>query len=275
MAYGTDGLSASDVALITNSDGRNNNSGWGDGGAWWIIIFLIFAFLGWGRNGFGGGFGGGFDGSPFNYSPCCTPATQQGLSDAFNFNQLDNGIRGVQNGLCDGFYAINSSIANLGSSLLQCCCETKSAIATNGYETRDAINTNANSINSNLCNGFNGINQAISNLGFNLQDCCCQTQRSIDGVNYNMAKNTSDIIQANNANTQRIIDTLTQNEITSLRTELQSAQLQLSNFSQTQNIVNQLRPCPVPAYITCSPYTSYNFNPYNYNNCGCGCGCGC
>ena len=275
MAYGTDGLSASDVALITNSDGRNNNSGWGDGGAWWIIIFLIFAFLGWGRNGFGGGFGGGFDGSPFNYSPCCTPATQQGLSDAFNFNQLDNGIRGVQNGLCDGFYAINSSIANLGSSLLQCCCETKSAIATNGYETRDAINTNANNINSNLCNGFNGINQAISNLGFNLQDCCCQTQRSIDGVNYNMAKNTSDIIQANNANTQRIIDTLTQNEITSLRTELQSAQLQLSNFSQTQNIVNQLRPCPVPAYITCSPYTSYNFNPYNYNNCSCGCGCGC
>ena len=275
MAYGTDGLSASDVALITNSDGRNNNSSWGDGGAWWIIIFLIFAFLGWGRNGFGGGFGGGFDGSPFNYSPCCTPATQQGLSDAFNFNQLDNGIRGVQNGLCDGFYAINSSIANLGSSLLQCCCETKSAIATNGYETRDAINTNANNINSNLCNGFNGINQAISNLGFNLQDCCCQTQRSIDGVNYNMAKNTSDIIQANNANTQRIIDTLTQNEITSLRTELQSAQLQLSNFSQTQNIVNQLRPCPVPAYITCSPYTSYNFNPYNYNNCGCGCGCGC
>lgn len=275
MAYGTDGLSASDVALITNSDGRNNNSSWGDGGAWWIIIFLIFAFLGWGRNGFGGGFGGGFDGSPFNYSPCCTPATQQGLSDAFNFNQLDNGIRGVQNGLCDGFYSINSSIANLGSSLLQCCCETKSAIATNGYETRDAINTNANNINSNLCNGFNGINQAISNLGFNLQDCCCQTQRSIDGVNYNMAKNTSDIIQANNANTQRIIDTLTQNEITSLRTELQSAQLQLSNFSQTQNIVNQLRPCPVPAYITCSPYTSYNFNPYNYNNCGCGCGCGC
>ena len=275
MAYGTDGLSASDVALITNSDSRNNNSGWGDGGAWWIIIFLIFAFLGWGRNGFGGGFGGGFDGSPFNYSPCCTPATQQGLSDAFNFNQLDNGIRGVQNGLCDGFYSINSSIANLGSSLLQCCCETKSAIATNGYETRDAINTNANSINSNLCNGFNGINQAINNLGFNLQDCCCQTQRSIDGVNYNMAKNTSDIIQANNANTQRIIDTLTQNEITSLRTELQSAQLQLSNFSQTQNIVNQLRPCPVPAYITCSPYTSYNFNPYNYNNCGCGCGCGC
>ena len=275
MAYGTDGLSASDVALITNSDGRNNNSGWGDGGAWWIIIFLIFAFLGWGRNGFGGGFGGGFDGSTFNYSPCCTPATQQGLSDAFNFNQLDNGIRGVQNGLCDGFYSINSSIANLGSALLQCCCETKSAIATNGYETRDAINTNANSINSNLCNGFNGINQAINNLGFNLQDCCCQTQRSIDGVNYNMAKNTSDIIQANNANTQRIIDTLTQNEITSLRTELQSAQLQLSNFSQTQNIVNQLRPCPVPAYITCSPYTSYNFNPYNYNNCGCGCGCGC
>lgn len=272
MAYGSDGLSASDVALLTGN--KNDSNGWGgEGGAWWIIIFLIFAFLGFGRNGNGFGSNGGSD-NPYAWSPCCTPATQQGLSDAFNFSQLDNGVRSMQNGICDGFYSINSSIANLGSSILQCCCDTKSAIATNGYETRDAINTNANAINSNLCNGFNGVNQAINTLGYNMQDCCCQTQRSIDGINYNMAKNACDIIQAGNANTQRIIDTLTQNEITSLRTELQSAQLQLSNNAQTQNLVNQLRPVPMPAYITCSPYASYNFNPFG-NNCGCNCGCGC
>lgn len=269
MGYGSEGLSASDVAVLTGSNGRNDGSGWGDSGAWWIIIFLIFAMQGWGR-GFGN-MGGGFDNcnNGYGWSPCCTPATQQGLSDAFNFNQLDNGVRGVQQGLCDGFYAMNSSIASLGSTLLQCCCETKSAIATNGYETRDAINTNSNNINSNLCQGFNGINQSINNLGFNLQDCCCQTQRAIDGINYNMAKNTSDIIQAGNANTQRIIDHLTQSEITSLRTELQSAQLQLSNNAQTDKLVDRLKPCPIPAYLTCSPYASYNFNPFN----GCGNGC--
>lgn len=274
MNYGTDGLSASDVALLTGrNSGYDGDGAWGNNGAWWIIIFLIFAMMGWGRNGFGGN-NNGNDG--YNcYNACCTPATQQGMTDAFNFNQLDNGIRGIQNGLCDGFYAINSSIAGLGSSLLQCCCETKTAIMQNGYETRDTINTNSNAINANLCNGFNGVNQGINNLGYKLQDCCCDIERNIDGVNYNMAKNTSEVIQAQNNNTQKIIDHLTQNEINSLRTELQSAQLQLSQLSQTSNIVNQIKPCPIPAYLTCSPYTSYNipFGFGNYNNC-CGCGCG-
>lgn len=163
MAY-SDGLSASDVALLTNDNNRNNS--WGDGGSWWIIVFLIFAFLGWGRNGFNGN---GNDGnSAANWSPCCTPATQQGLSDAMNFSQLDNATRGIQNGLCDGFYSMNSSIANLGYQLLECCCKTQSSIAETGYQTRDAINSNSNAINSNLCNGFNGVNQAINTLGFNL-----------------------------------------------------------------------------------------------------------
>lgn len=79
-----------------------------------------------------------------------------------------------------------------------------------------------------------------------------------------------DVIDAQNAGTQRIIDTITQDKIQSLQTELQSAQLQLSNVAQTNNIINALRPTPIPAYITCSPYqaaTGYN--------CGCNVGCGC
>ena len=279
MNYGSDGLSASDVALLTGNNG--NNGAWGDNGAWWIIIFLIFATMGWGRNGFGGGNygsdgGNGFNGFGWGFNPCCAPATQQGLSDAFNFNNLDNNIRGVQQGLCDGFYAVNTSILNLGQTLLQCCCDVKTGIMQNGYETRDAINTNANAIQASLCNGFNGVNQGINNLGYKLQDCCCETQRAIDGVNFNNAKNTSEIIQANNANTQRIIDHLTQSEITGLRTELQSAQLQLSQLSQTRALVNEIKPCPIPAYLTCSPYTSYSvpFNGFGYNN-GCGTNCGC
>ena len=90
-----------------------------------------------------------------------------------------------------------------------------------------------------------------------------------------MAKNTCDIIRAGQDNTQRIIDHLTQSEITGLRTELQSAQLQLSQLSQTRNIINEIKPCPVPAFITCNPYTSY-YPPYGFNNgCGCNSNCGC
>ena len=168
-----DSLSPADVAVLSGNNGANGNGfGNGDWSAW-IIIFLIFALGGFGRNGFGGfgGNGGNDGGYGFGWNPCCAPATQQGLADAFNFNNVDNGIRGIQNGLCDGFYAVNTSILNLGQTLLTCCCETKGAIAENGWQTRDAINMNSNAIQGQMCNGFNGINQNINNLAYKIQDC--------------------------------------------------------------------------------------------------------
>lgn len=85
-----------------------------------------------------------------------------------------------------------------------------------------------------------------------------------------------DVIEAQNAGTQRIIDTITQDKIQSLQTELQSAQLQLSNQAQTTNIINALRPTPTPSYPVMSPYTSI-INPtgftFGVNGCGCNTGC--
>lgn len=85
-----------------------------------------------------------------------------------------------------------------------------------------------------------------------------------------------DVIEAQNAGTQRIIDTITQDKIQSLQTELQSAQLQLSNNAQTERIVNTLRPPVVPSYSVMSPYTSI-INPtgftFGVNGCGCNTGC--
>ena len=298
MNYGDGSLSASDVALLTN---RNGDSGFGnEGSGWWIILFLIFAFMGWGRNGFGGNSGGngGYETMPYGYNACCAPVTQQGMADAFNFNNLDNAIRGVQNGLCDGFYAMNTSILNLGQSLLQCCCDTKTGIMQNGYETRDAINTNANNINTSLCNGFNGVNQSINTLGYNLQDCCCQTQRAIDGVNYNMATQacdtrntiqnaTRDILESNNNNTRAILDFLTNDKISTLQAENQSLKFQASQTAQnafisanqsaqTAELIRRLgADCPVNAVVVqpntpvtfptncCGQFSGYN------NSCGC------
>lgn len=149
------------------------------------------------------------------------------------------------------------------------------ALATQGIES------GITGIGTQLCNGFAGVNSAIANLGYQNQQCCCDLKQAIGDVNYNMAAQTNilqntvnngfrDVIEAQNAGTQRIIDTITQDKIQSLQTELQSAQLQLSNVAQTNNIINALRPTPIPAYITCSPYqaaTGYN--------CGCNVGCGC
>ena len=220
------------------------------------------------------------------------------MADAFNFNNLDNAIRGVQNGLCDGFYAMNTNILNLGQSLLQCCCDVKTGIMQNGYETRDAINTNSNAIQSSLCNGFNGINQGLNDLGYRLQDCCCQTQRAIDGVNYNLATQscdtrntiqnaTRDILESNNNNTRAILDFLTNDKISTLQAENQSLKFQASQTAQnafitanqsaqTAELIRRLgADCPTPAFIVPNPNCCYNYQVtgcgYNGNNCGCGC----
>ena len=97
--------------------------------------------------------------------------------------------------------------------------------------------------------------------------CCCETNRNIDAVRYENARNTGDVIhntqlntrdilESQNAGFQRILDFLTNDKIESLRNELQSAQLQLGNMSQTTTLINTLRPFPAPAYITNSPYTA-------------------
>lgn len=134
------GLSASDVALLSGNN--RNNDGFGDGAWSWIWIIVLFALFGWGGNGFGG-FGGGNRGG---YDPCCAPATQQGMTSAFNFNQLDNGIRGLERGLCDlgysvqgGFGNVGQQIANLGYQNQQCCCDIRSDIKDVMYA--DAKNT--------------------------------------------------------------------------------------------------------------------------------------
>lgn len=157
------------------------------------------------------------------------------------------------------------------------------ALATQGIES------GITGIGTQLCNGFAGVNSAIANLGYQNQQCCCDLKQAIGDVNYNMAAQTNilqntvnngfrDVIEAQNAGTQRIIDTITQDKIQSLQTELQSAQLQLSNQAQTTNIINALRPTPTPSYPVMSPYTSI-INPtgftFGVNACGCNTGCGC
>ena len=272
---GNDGISVADALALRNTGTNGMNCAWGDNGAWWIIILiLLFGVGGWGRNGFGNN---GVDG----YNACCTPATQQGMTDAFNFNQLDNGIRGLERGMCDGFYSTNNAIRDVAAALQNCCCQTQLG----------------------MCQGFNGVNQAIANLGFQNQQCCCDIEKGImqnsyqnqagfnaisnqlsscccdlergqEAIKYQMSRDTCDIIAAGHADTDRIINHLTQTEMDRLRTELQSAQFQLSQLSQTSNIVNQLMPVAKPAYITCSPYAAAFGYPYQ-NNCGCGCNSCC
>ena len=246
---GNEGISVADALALRDGGygGNGGFGGWGDGGWWIIILILLFGAGGWGRGGFGGGNGGE-------------------LADAFNFNQLDNGLRGIEQGLCNGFYTSAQQINSVLAALQNCCCDTKVQMLT----------------------GFNGVNQGISNLGFNVQagfngvtnqiaSCCCDIERGQDAIKYEIANVANNLLVAGDKNTDRIINYLTQTEMDKLRTELQSAQFQLSQLSQTDNIINRLMPVAKPAYLTCSPYASafglgfgqgYGYG-FNNNNCGC------
>jgi hypothetical protein len=120
-----------------------------------------------------------------------------------------------------------------------------------------------------LC-GFNyNVQGSFNSLSHQLSDCCCATQRAIDGVNYNLAKSTCDIIQAGHNDTDRIINYLTTEKISSLQAENAGLKAQISNDMQTRTIINEIKPCPVPAYITCNPYQSAYGYPFASNGCGC------
>lgn len=148
------------------------------------------------------------------------------------------------------------------------------------FITRDLFNTNQNvsaqgcQTRETIMNGTYQTQLGLQNLGTQMQNCCCETNKNIDSVRYDASKNTYDIISNATANTQKILDKLCENEINQLRSDLQSAQMQISQLSQTQNIENYISdkviPRSIPAYITCSPYQSQLYG-FNY---GCGCGCG-
>ncbi len=119
-----------------------------------------------------------------------------------------------------------------------------------------AVLGSLNDIKLGQSNMQNFINQGFYGINDSIKDCCCQTQRAIDGVNYNMARNTCDIIQSGKDNTQRILDYLNCKENQDLRDRLMAANARLDRIDQSNYLVDQLRPVARPAYLTCSPFDS-------------------
>ena len=207
--------------------------GYGDGmGGNWIWAFLLFAILGNGFNRFGGGYGYG----------------DSDIWKAQEFGQLENSVRATNNGICDSTFALNNSIKD------------------GNYATLRAIDGINQNLGNAVCQSTYELNNSIRNVGFDLQQCCCGIQRSIDGVNFNGERNANAIIQSNNANTQKILDAMCASEKNALTRELDETKRMLME----QRIIASQKPvAPIPAYTVPNPYQAY----YGYSACGCGCGC--
>lgn len=240
-------------------NGYGNNGAFGDGGWLWFIVVIFAIFGGWGGNGWGG------NGSNSSYY------TDSALQRGFDTQSIIGKLDGINNGLCDGFYAVNNGMLTgfngVNTNILQ-----------TGYGIQQAINADT----------VAGMQNANA-LQAQLAHCCCDTREAIQGVNYNMAtntcalqntmnNNTRDIIDSQNAGTRAILDYLCQDKIATLQAEnndlrraasqdRQNALLTTAMSAQTQQIINAVNPAPIPAYQV--P------NPNVYYGCGCNTGCGC
>lgn len=245
-------MSLSDNTTMLVQPYNGNNGGlFGNGNNdWWILLLFLWGGYG-GYGGFGGGFGGG--------AGLQGIATRADINAGFQFQDIQSGIRGLERGLCDGFYNVNSS----------------------------------------LMGGFNGVQQGLNAVQHQISDCCCTTQRAIDGVNYNMATNfcnlgntfqngVRDVIDNQNANYRGMMDFLVGEKLSAK--DAQIAQLQNEVALSRQSALFDAKidaavaelirrtgnDCPIPSYLV-QPPTPVNF-PVN----GCGtvqfggnCGRGC
>lgn len=199
-----EGLTASDVLALTRD---NEADMWNN-----PFIYLVWlAVLG----------GGGLFGN--RTAELQNAVTRSDLFEGFNNQDVNGQLRGITNGICDGFYAINSGLKD----------------------------------------GFYGIQGALAENRFAQQNCCCETNRNIDAVRYEGEKNTCAITNAIHAEGELTRALINSNAMQDLRDRLEARDrdvmvrdFQLSQLSQTANLVNELRPCAKPAYITCSPYTT-------------------
>ena len=263
-------------ALGQDSNGGNNGGGmFGGGDGWWGIILLALLF-GWGGGGRGFGNGGGGGGNGFTgFGGFVAPwATQADVRAAVDQQTLVSKLDEQSYGIADATYSLNNSITT----------------------------------------GFHGVDNAICNLGYNVQsgfnslshelaDCCCKTQRAIDGVNFNMAKGfcdlgnvinmqTRDIIDNQNANYRGLMDFLVTEKLANKDARIAELSMQVSQSNQNAVIGARIdaavaevlrrtgNDCPTAAYLV-QPPTPVNFPTNgcgtvqfgNYGNNG-GCGCG-
>ena len=163
-----DNYSLADIRAATGAE----ENGWGGGGAWWIIILFLFMF-GMG----GGGWGWGNLGND--------ALTRAEMQQGFDTQEITRKLDGLSYGMCDGFYAQNTT----------------------------------------MLNGFAGVTAAVRDAQFAAQQCCCETNRNIDAVRYDAQKNTCDITTAIHAEGEATRALIQKNEMQNLRDRLQQMEL--------------------------------------------------
>jgi hypothetical protein len=223
------GLSASDVLAMT----RDNNDGGAMGGYgfWWIIVFLIVA---------GMFSGGGFFGNNANTTTADALLTASAMNNAGSNRTIEDAF------LQRDIFNVNQNVSNTGNLTQRDILESRYTTQLGDSALQSTIQNTACGTQKEILESRYDSALANQNLISQMQTCCC------------------DLKTATQAQTQAILDKMCDYEIQTLRDQVNVLTNQLSNTAQNNTIISALRPTPIPAYITASPYQSY---PYGY---GCG-----
>lgn len=244
--------------------GMGFGGGWGYGGIGeWIPLLFLAGIFGWGNGGWGGN--GRIDyatqadlAAGFNNSAVLNKLNDITIGQANAINYNNQGFAGLNTALLQGFHGVDNAICNLGYNtqtgfngltrqIADCCCDTRAAIKDVGT----------------------GIERTGWNLSKQISDCCCDVEKMNLQNRFDAQNNTNSTLLAIDKLGDRILGYMNDKEQQNLRDEVQAYRLAASQAKQNEYLIGQLRPCPVPAYITCNPYAaSYGFGQ-NYGGCGC------
>ena len=227
------------------------------GGDWgsWIILFLIAAMWGgFGNGGFGGGFGGGYE---FPWLLNGQNGINANTNAGFNQAATQESLSGIQSSITAGFSGVEVGACNRAMDQMKATYDAQIGAMNQNFELQSAL---ANC----CCENRLG----IANLGADLAREACADRTAVTSA-------LRDVLEANTASTQKILDTMCQDKIDAkneriaeLQQQLAAANLAASQVKQTQEIENFVRPAINPAYVVPNPY-AYNFLGNGYSSCGC------
>lgn len=214
-------------------------------------------------------------GAATNYVLASDFATlQRQLSDGFESTERKGDS--ISNGLCDGFYSQNTTMLNGFSGVqgqISSGVADITAAINNGFNTQNLTNLqNSNAIQRDIYANTVAQNQNATDIQNQIATCCCDNKAAIADLKYNLATNTCaintnlststrDIVDSQNANTRAILEAINQSKIeamqdkiATLTAEKQSLQFAASQAAQNTYLINELKPCPTPAYVVPNPY---------------------
>ena len=267
MIYESQNQQPSVNVFPNGSNGGYGGDGFGNNGAWWIIILFLFAMMGgWGNNGnYSNGNGNNVTYVPYAPYGIGGGSQQNYVQQGFDQAAVMGGLNGIQSAVATGFANAEVSRCNSQANLLA------------------TLNANQNANTA-----------AMNGLAMSLQNCCCENRAATADLKYTVATEAcndraavtaalQEVTAQNNANTQKILDMMCQNtidakneKIADLQNQLTMANLAASqnaqtaailtdNLAQTNALEQYLAPVPRPAYVVQNPNCC---NPNFVNTCG-------